>query len=30
MQFIHDLEAKGVLVGAGPFLDDSGNRPAPA
>jgi uncharacterized protein YciI len=25
-QFIHDLEAKGLLVGAGPFLDDSGNR----
>jgi hypothetical protein len=24
--FIHDLDAKGVLVGAGPFLDDSGNR----
>jgi uncharacterized protein len=25
-QFIHDLEAKGMLVGAGPFLDDTGNR----
>jgi len=25
-QFIHDLEAKGLLVGAGPFLDDTGNR----
>lgn len=25
-QFIHDLEAKGMLVGAGPFLDDSGKR----
>ena len=25
-QFIHDLEAKGILVGAGPFLDDTGNR----
>ena len=25
-EFIHDLEAKGVLVGAGPFLDDTGNR----
>jgi uncharacterized protein YciI len=24
--FIHDLEARGMLVGAGPFLDDSGNR----
>jgi uncharacterized protein YciI len=24
--FIHELEAKGVLVGAGPFLDDTGNR----
>jgi uncharacterized protein YciI len=24
--FIHDLEARGLLVGAGPFLDDSGNR----
>jgi uncharacterized protein YciI len=24
--FIHDLEAKGQLVGAGPFLDDTGNR----
>lgn len=24
--FIHDLEAKGLLVGAGPFLDDTGNR----
>jgi uncharacterized protein len=24
--FIHDLEAKGLLVGAGPFLDDSGHR----
>ena len=24
--FIHDLEAKGMLVGAGPFLDDSGKR----
>jgi uncharacterized protein YciI len=24
--FIHDLEAKGMLVGAGPFLDDTGNR----
>jgi uncharacterized protein YciI len=25
-QFIDDLDAKGVLVGAGPFLDDTGNR----
>ena len=25
-QFIHDLEAKGLLVGAGPFRDDTGNR----
>ena len=25
-KFIHDLEAKGLLVGAGPFLDDTGNR----
>ena len=24
--FSHDLEAKGMLVGAGPFLDDSGQR----
>jgi uncharacterized protein YciI len=24
--YIHDLEARGVLVGAGPFLDDAGNR----
>ena len=24
--FIHDLEAKGMLVGAGPFLDDTGAR----
>jgi uncharacterized protein YciI len=24
--FIHDLEEKGMLVGAGPFLDDSGQR----
>ncbi len=24
--FIHDLEAKGILVGAGPFLDDTGQR----
>ena len=24
--FIDDLEAKGLLVGAGPFLDDTGNR----
>jgi uncharacterized protein YciI len=24
--FINDLEAKGLLVGAGPFLDDTGNR----
>jgi uncharacterized protein YciI len=24
--FIHDLDAKGLLVGAGPFLDESGNR----
>jgi uncharacterized protein YciI len=24
--FIHELDAKGMLVGAGPFLDDSGNR----
>jgi uncharacterized protein YciI len=24
--FIHELEAKGMLVGAGPFLDDTGNR----
>jgi uncharacterized protein YciI len=24
--FIHDLEAKGMLVGAGPFLDDTGTR----
>jgi uncharacterized protein YciI len=24
--FIHDLETKGMLVGAGPFLDESGNR----
>src|SRR5262245_24292501 len=25
-QFNHDLYEKGGLVGAGPFLDDSGNR----
>ena len=25
-RFIHDLDAKGLLVGAGPFLDDIGNR----
>jgi uncharacterized protein YciI len=25
-QFIHDLDAKGLLVGAGPFLDDAGSR----
>ena len=25
-QFIHDLDSKGMLVGAGPFLDDSGTR----
>src|SRR5262249_31463428 len=25
-QFIHDLDEKGMLVGAGPFLDDTGNR----
>jgi uncharacterized protein YciI len=25
-KFIHELDAKGILVGAGPFLDDSGNR----
>ena len=25
-EFIHDLEAKGKLVGAGPFLDDAGAR----
>ncbi len=25
-EFIHDLDAKGLLVGAGPFLDDTGNR----
>ncbi len=24
--FIHELESKGQLVGAGPFLDDTGNR----
>jgi uncharacterized protein len=24
--YIHDLDAKGILVGAGPFLDDTGNR----
>jgi uncharacterized protein YciI len=24
--YIHELEAKGMLVGAGPFLDDTGNR----
>jgi len=24
--FIDDLDAKGLLVGAGPFLDDAGNR----
>ena len=24
--YIHDLHAKGLLVGAGPFLDDTGNR----
>jgi uncharacterized protein len=24
--FIHELEAEGLLVGAGPFLDDTGNR----
>src|SRR5260370_42101795 len=24
--FIHELEAKGLLVGAGPFLDDTGHR----
>jgi uncharacterized protein YciI len=24
--FIHDLDTRGLLVGAGPFLDDSGNR----
>ena len=25
-QFIHDLDSKGMLVGAGPFLDDTGKR----
>jgi uncharacterized protein YciI len=25
-EFIHDLEAKGLLVGAGPFMDDAGKR----
>jgi uncharacterized protein YciI len=25
-QFIHDLDERGLLVGAGPFLDDTGNR----
>jgi uncharacterized protein len=25
-QFIDELDAKGLLVGAGPFLDDTGNR----
>src|SRR2546423_7229115 len=25
-QFIHALDSKGSLVGAGPFLDDAGNR----
>jgi uncharacterized protein YciI len=25
-EFIHELEANGILVGAGPFLDDAGNR----
>jgi uncharacterized protein YciI len=24
--YIHDLDEKGILVGAGPFLDDTGNR----
>jgi uncharacterized protein YciI len=24
--YIDDLDAKGILVGAGPFLDDTGNR----
>jgi uncharacterized protein YciI len=24
--FIHELDAMGLLVGAGPFLDDTGNR----
>jgi uncharacterized protein YciI len=24
--FIHELDAKGILVGAGPFLDDTGHR----
>jgi uncharacterized protein YciI len=24
--YIHELEAKGLLVGTGPFLDDTGNR----
>jgi len=25
-QFIHELDTRGLLVGAGPFLDDTGNR----
>jgi uncharacterized protein YciI len=25
-KFIHDLDARGILVGAGPFLDDTGGR----
>jgi uncharacterized protein YciI len=25
-QFIDDLDTQGMLVGAGPFLDDTGNR----
>jgi uncharacterized protein YciI len=24
--FIHDLDAKGILVGAGPFMDETGTR----
>ena len=24
--FVHELDAKGILVGAGPFLDDTGAR----